>query len=533
VNEVWSQATAAATGIDWLLEAIAPASAYGRRAREREHAFRRGDEVRARAAIDRVAHVAREVCAGELAALAAAIGTAPEIATALERARAGATLADTDCFELCRFFDACDDVASRARDIASLAAFAPLGRCADALRRALAPGRSRERSFYLVDAFEPALAAARDEARRAQTDLDLARSHARDAIARALGLDTIHDGEFTLARERGRSLPPSVRVLREGATYLLCRLEPGDAELLALARRDVAEAAVAEIEERVRAQLSAIVAAHANELEAARASLGELDALLGRARFAQRYACAIPELCDAESASLTQMHYLPLEAQLRASGRKYTPISFVLDGVAVVTGPNMGGKTAALRALGFALACVALGVPVPAGAARLPLVDAIAWLGGSDPSPAQTALLSSFAREVVALRELLASPREGRSLVLVDEFARTTSPREGRALTIALVRVLAKRRTLALVATHYTGVAAAAGVAHFASGRLGPLGPAGDDASLDAALARVARGMDYGLVRVGPDDVPAADALALAEALGLDAALVALAREAL
>jgi dsDNA-specific endonuclease/ATPase MutS2 len=532
VSDLWSEATAAATGIGWLLEAIAPASAYGRRARERERPYRRGDEARARTAIERVARTAHECSAAQLDAIANAIGSAPEIATAIERARAGGTLADADFFELGRFFDALDDVGAQVREAPSLAGVAPAADGLAELRAQLAPGRSSERSFYLADALAPELAAARDEARHAQAVCDRVRSQARDTVARQLGLDTIRDGEFTLAREHATALPANVRVLREGATYLLCRLEPDDDELRALGGRDAAEAVVAECEERVRKHLSASVAGHANVLDGARETFGELDALVARARFAQRYACTVPQLSETASASLTNFRYLPLDARLRDCGRSYAPISFALDGVAVVTGPNMGGKTAALRALGFAVACVALGLPVPATAARLPLVDSIAWLG-LDASREEAGLLSSFAREVVGLRELLAAPRAARALVLVDEFARTTSPREGRALTIALVRTLVQRGALALVATHYTGVAAAANVAHFASGRLRPLGVTGPDTSLAAALARIAAGMEYGLVPVGANDVPEADALALAEALGLDPALVALARDAL
>jgi DNA mismatch repair protein MutS2 len=224
--------------------------------------------------------------------------------------------------------------------------------------------------------------------------------------------------------------------------------------------------------------------------------------------------------------------YLPLEDGLVERGRPYTPLSLELNGVGVVTGPNMGGKTAALRTLGFVVACVALGVPVPAQAAGVALVDDIAWLG-LEASPSDDGVLSAFGREVVALRALLGRPR-GRALVLVDEFARTTSPREGRALLVALLERLREDGALALATTHLTGIAAAAGVGHYAVGGLGPLAaPAGAPLDLERALGRIAAAMDYGLQRVAEDAVPAADAVALAEALGLDAALIDRARAVL
>jgi len=198
----------------------------------------------------------------------------------------------------------------------------------------------------------------------------------------------------------------------------------------------------------------------------------------------------------------------------------------------VVTGPNMGGKTAALRTLGFLTACVALGVPVPADSAALPLVDEIVWLGGTHETP-QDGLLSSFGAEIVELRAVLAHST-ARSLFLIDEFARTTSPREGRALLVALLERLAERDVFGLAATHLAGVSRAARIPHYAIGGRGVLGArAAVPLPLEAALARIAQAMDYRLVQVAEGDAPESDALALADALGLDAALVARAREIL
>jgi len=147
--------------------------------------------------------------------------------------------------------------------------------------------------------------------------------------------------------------------------------------------------------------------------------------------------------------------------------------------------------------------------------------------------PEDDGLLSAFGSEVVELRAFLERAPHS-SLVLVDEFARTTSPREGRALLIALLETLQSRGALGLAATHLSGVAAGARVAHFASGGFLQL-PAGSGESLTlvAALLRIAAAMDYRLIRVDESAVPAADAIALAAALGLDATLIARAQEAL
>ncbi|GAC1550087.1 MAG: hypothetical protein NVS3B16_24240 [Vulcanimicrobiaceae bacterium] len=270
----------------------------------------------------------------------------------------------------------------------------------------------------------------------------------------------------------------------------------------------------------------------ANEPGSLRDALGALDALVARAAFAARYACVVPDIVDAPALRLDDVRYVPLAVALERHARRYAPLSLALDGIGVVTGPNMGGKTAALRALGFAVACTALGVPVPARAAALPLVDEIAWLGVGR-LPDDDALLSAFGAEVVALRDFL-DRGAARALVLLDEFARTTSPHESRALLIALLETLRARGAFGLAATHLAGVAEAARVPHYALGGPRELpAPEGPALELDAALARIARATDYRLSRADADAPPAADALALAATLGLDRDLLARARAAL
>lgn len=528
----WDAAAAAAVGVDWLLDAIAPAGEFGRLRRAVERAFLPGDEGTARDAIALVARVSA-LPAERLEAIRGALAAVPDPSAALARAAAGDVLGDVDFFEVNRFLDAlaavrvlCDDPA--------LGALAPAG---DArLSEALAPGRTPQRGFYLADAFAGELARARTQANGAQAAYDAARTKLRAEVAAALGLDYLRDGEFTVLRERLRGpLPGGVRVLREASTYLACELALDATALAALAARDAAAASVADAEESVRARLSREAARAAPALLAACDALGELDALVARARFARRYACVVPRILDSAGAlAFDDARYLPLESALVERRRTYVPISLALEGCAVVTGPNMGGKTAALRTCGFVAACVALGLPVPAVAASLPLFDEIAWIGiaraSAEGEGSERALLSSFGAEVIALRDCLERAAR-RPLILVDEFARTTTPREGRALLIALLDALRARGALALAATHLHGIAREAGVAHYAIAGLRRSPPRAAGArDLSAALESIAAAMDYRLRPGDEDEAARGDALALADALGLDAALLARAR---
>lgn len=523
----WNSETAGAIGADWLLAAIAPVGALGRAARERERAFGRGDEDAARALLARVGRLAREIPAPRLAELRSAIASAPDVGSALVRARNGGTLDDVDFFEVVRLLDALDDVGGLTADDA-FGAHA-VARADPELRCALDPGRTSGRTFYLADGFAPALRACRAEAERAQARYDATRSRALARVAAAFGRETVADEAFTVMRDALLApLPEGVRVVHEAPTYVLCEVELDGETLATLGALEHAAGEVARAEEAVRERLSRDVARASTALETACDGLGDLDALVARAAFAARYACVVPEIVDTATVAFVDARYLPLAERLAACGRTYAPISLDLTGTGVVTGPNMGGKTAALRTLGFVVACAALGVPVPAASARVPLVDGIAWLGSGAAADGEAdGLLSSFGREVVALHAYLADGATS-GLALVDEFARTTSPREGRALLVALLERLRARGGLALAATHLAGVAVAAGAAHYATRGSGTLAPhAGAPLALDAALARIELAMDYRLSAVDERAVAQSDALALAGALGLDSALIA------
>lgn len=526
----WNAETAHAIGADWLLAEIAPSGAFGRLARARERPFLCGDESAASASLENVMFVARSVSPEAVAGVRAAICAAPDICEAIARARGGGTLDDVDFFEISRFTDALDELAYAT----SGAAFAGWRVAAvAAVRDALAVGRTRERTFYLADAFATALQSARGDAARAQAVYDAAYGRTVARIARALGRETLGSETFTLMRDAAPTpLPPGVRVVREAPTYLLCDVELDAAAHDALVARDAAFETVGVAEEAVRVDLSRAVARSAPELEIACERLGTLESFLARASFAQRHSCVVPEIVHESRVTIDAMRFLPLVGALARAGRTYQAPSFDVVGVAVVTGPNMGGKTAALRALGFASACLALGVPVPARAASLPLLDSIVWLGVG-AAQGEESLLSAFGREVVDLRGFLEA-RPSRALVLLDEFARTTSPREGRALLVAVLETLRACGHVALAATHLAGIARAARVQHFALGaRAHPLA-AGERLDLDAALAEIARTTDYRLVAVRVEDaIETAEALDLAGALGLDPTLLARARDVL
>ncbi len=178
----------------------------------------------------------------------------------------------------------------------------------------------------------------------------------------------------------------------------------------------------------------------------------------------------------------------------------------------VISGPNTGGKTVALKTLGLAAVLHQCGLRPPAEHAELPVFDEIlADIGDEQSIEMSLSTFSGHVRNLVAILERATD----RSLVLLDEVAAGTDPVEGTALAQALVGRLARQARLTVVTSHYPELkewaSASDGVANAATGF---------DAHTGAPLYRIALG------RPGTSH-----ALRIAEQLGLPRDLVAAARE--
>ncbi len=523
----WSDRAAAELEIPWLLDAIAPAGEIGRRLAPGREQFGPGDETRAEHAMRSAVDAAASLRVERIDALRAAFAAMPDPAPALARAALGEVLDDVALFELARFCAAAIRLHELTADLAIHQLSIPEIEAGLAARLAL--GRSEGGGFYLTERFDDRLAPARAAAEAAETSFSAARDRIAASVAAAAGLDSIRSGEFILMRDRvGSALPANVRVVREAPAYLLCELILDSAAVERMELRDAARARVAALEEEVRAGLSATIRAHERSLLELRKRAGTADLFLGVVRFAQQHATCAPTVVERALVQAEEAVYLPLQARLPGS---YTPITIDLEGAAIVTGPNMGGKSAALRTCGFLAACVVLGVPVPASRARIGVFDDIAWAGlGADGAAAgERALLSAFGREVVDLRDAL-SAASRRRLLLVDEFGRTTTTEEGAALLVGLLQFARDSGACAFAATHISGIAERAGAAHFAIAGARPLRFDGRTLELEDAIARIGEAMDFRLVRVTGDRAERGGAIVLAELLGLERAIVDRAR---
>ena len=136
---------------------------------------------------------------------------------------------------------------------------------------------------------------------------------------------------------------------------------------------------------------------------------------------------------------------------------EYIPNDYVLERegsrLMLVTGPNMGGKSTYIRALGAIAVMAQVGSFVPASEARLCVLEMVlARVGASDATQRG---ISTFMAEMIDASAILASATS-RSLVIIDELGRGTSTFDGFGLAWSISEYLLKRtRCFTLFATHY------------------------------------------------------------------------------
>lgn len=272
---------------------------------------------------------------------------------------------------------------------------------------------------------------------------------------------------------------------------------------------------------RILLELVAFARGERPALESAAARLAEIDSLQAASRLAARCGGRLAEIDASRGGRLVLVaarHPLldPLLAPLREAALGQAghldaavPLDLELaagaNRVLVITGPNAGGKTVALKTCGLLALVHQCGLPVPAAAGtRFPFFARVVATVGDE----QDLLFdrSTFSGRLLRLREAweAAGPR---SLILLDELGSGTDPEEGAALSEALLEGLVERGAFGIVTTHLTRLAAAA---------LELRGAACAAMEFDSATGRPT-------YRLMPGPPGASEAIALARRLGLPA----------
>lgn len=221
----------------------------------------------------------------------------------------------------------------------------------------------------------------------------------------------------------------------------------------------VAEEKVEEI--RILRELCSWIREDAEAIDDQFTTLVYLDLLNGIAQFADIMEAVVPHIVETSELKLVRAQHPILKLlQLEGSGREVVPLDLNLGGsttVMVITGPNAGGKTIALKTAGLLLLMAQSGIPVPAGASSsFPLVSNLLVDLGDEQSIESS--LSTFSAHVSNIAGIL-QKADDRTMILMDELGTGTEPVQGAAIACAVMRELQGKGALVLATTHLTEIA--------------------------------------------------------------------------
>jgi DNA mismatch repair protein MutS2 len=241
---------------------------------------------------------------------------------------------------------------------------------------------------------------------------------------------------------------------------------------------------------RILMEMTRHIGEHADAILQATEVLGELELQFAKARFAEDYSCVSAKFFGAQGGGdlgrveqgfspaiqgpttsgasapqgtarglfLRNARHPLLERNLKAKGGHVVPISIELEGERrelVITGPNTGGKTVALKTLGLLALMAQSGIPVSAERAEMPIFDAVLADIGDDQSIEQN--LSTFSAHLTNI-DFISRVATPNSLVLLDELGSATDPEEGAALAVAIADHFQRVGCITIISTHHTSL---------------------------------------------------------------------------
>ncbi|MDD5126814.1 MAG: endonuclease MutS2 [Dehalococcoidales bacterium] len=269
--------------------------------------------------------------------------------------------------------------------------------------------------------------------------------------------------------------------------------------------------------ERILGSLSGEIGEHEGEIVQSITRIAELDLALAKARYARRFRASEPKVTEFDGNTSGGIIRLA-EARHPLLADKAVPLSVEIGrefSALIITGPNTGGKTVALKTVGLLSLMVQSGLPIPAlPESQMPVFDGIFADIGDEQSIEQT--LSTFSWHMNNIARII-NHASRKSLVLLDELGTSTDPAEGSALARSLLMYFLARGALIVATTHFSDLKA---FAHTTRGM--------QNASLDFDPVTLAP--TYHLVLGIPGG---SNALATAARLGLPAEIIDNARSML
>lgn len=287
--------------------------------------------------------------------------------------------------------------------------------------------------------------------------------HRLQRILKKFGEEDVLQDEFITQREGRFVLPLRVESKRmvEGIIHGVSQsgqtvfMEPAETygmnnELAILRGREQREII------KILTTLSAEVGSVADQILSAVDVLTHVDTTMARAGFAAEYGGIKPVIVDDDQIEMINVRHPLLAIQMRGTPSTVIPLSVRFDDASrgvLISGPNAGGKTVAMKTIGLSLVMTMSGI-FPLGMCSMRPRRVMTAIGDHQSIESN---LSTFSSQIIRLRDVL-SHCDHDAIVLIDEICAGTDPAEGGALAAGILDSLLERRACFVVTTHQSSL---------------------------------------------------------------------------
>lgn len=296
-------------------------------------------------------------------------------------------------------------------------------------------------SFFVNDSFSPELKKTRSELRKINDKLNIIKEHRINQIRETYSFD-FRFNDFLVIDESAVPADSERLIYVEPYDSSSVIVKPQLGQEYYGVHNSAKEFLERErdLEEQVLLSLAQRVEVDRKEIEFCIRSLTELDLSIAKAALAIRYDCVRPVFKEKGVINVKRLRFTPLEESCLSEKKSYTPLTAPFDAHSIViSGSNMGGKTIVLKTLLFAQLLAQMGFYVPAECFETILFQSINLIG--DTYDRGDSGLSSYGEEIMSF---INSRKRGKTLYIIDEFARTTNSVEAYALNSALLEVFSE-----------------------------------------------------------------------------------------
>ena len=325
----------------------------------------------------------------------------------------------------------------------------------------LDPQGSGIRAFYIYDEYSEKLRTIRLAKVSSEYRLEQLRKYSIKQIEVETGLKLKITGEYIVNKnqlELMSKLASCQGLVPSGETLVNITYKVKFNDEMADCSKEIADLRGEELLEEVEVlqQISEKLAVHSADILKNIDAIGELDLLIAKGELALRHNGVKPDLSMNGKCSIDSGINPIVQKELHKKGKHYMPISAELsEGVTLITGANMGGKTVSLKMVGLLVCMAQYGLLVPAKHMSFQPFDFV-YISCGDEQSVDLGL-STFGGEIKSITEVISKSND-RGLVLLDELARGTNPKEGYAISYALIDYLMKKPCISVITTHLEGL---------------------------------------------------------------------------